>query len=425
LYRTAAAIILFAIHTNYAYGQLVITPNFNPQDLATNLGGAGVTISNFTRTGDNNSSAIFTNSGNSLGLTGGVILSTGKVANITQSANNFSSSSFSLSGDPQLQTLTTGTIYDKCILEFDIVPQGNILEFQYVFASEEYPEWVCTQFNDVFGFFISGPNPLGGNYSSYNMAKVPGSNLPVSVNTINKGTQGAYGNAANCIALTNATLFRDNLLPSINQTVVFDGMTTVLKAVASVTPCQTYHLKLAIADVADRIYDSGVLLQANSFTSVPVTITSTTELDYAGYNAAYEGCVSGKFSFSIPAPQAVDINIGISVTGTATNGVDYPAIPAVITIPAGQIKKEITVLPVEDNMAEPDETIIISTTNPCTGQQLSSASMTLKDDIAAAVMASHNIMQRTKRTTKCHRRIKLYVVACYRFKQRICCKPCC
>lgn len=380
------------IATHSLNAQLVVTQNANATSLAQLLAGTGVTISNATKIANNNSLGTFTNSGTNLGLSSGVILTTGNVASIPQNASAFASTSYSGTGDAQLQTLTGGYIYDKTVLEFDVTPQGNILMFNYVFASEEYPEWVCTQFNDVFGFFISGPNPSGGNYSSVNIAKVPGTNLPVAINTINKGTSGSYGTPANCQSLSFSSLHINNLANPVNPHIVYDGMTVVLTASASVVPCQTYHLKLAVADVSDRIYDSGVFLQANSVVSVPVSITSSTELDYAGYNSAYEGCVNGKFTFSVPTPQPTDVLVNIQVSGTAINGVDYPSIPSIITIPAGQLSKDIIINPIQDGITENDEDIVINTINPCTGQPLSTAMMMIKDDVAADIAANQTVL---------------------------------
>ncbi len=365
--------------------QLSVTASANAQNLAQTLAGSGVTITNYSRTGDPNSSGTFTNNGTNIGLSAGVILTTGKVQNIAQSANNFASNSFSGSGDAQLQTLTTGYIYDKSVLEFDITPQGNVLQFNYVFASEEYPEWVCTQFNDVFGFFITGPNPGGGNYASTSIATIGNTGLPVSINTINQGTPGAYGSSANCQSLGYSSLFRNNLSPTVNNDIVFDGMTVPLTAMISVVPCQTYHLKLAVADVSDRIYDSGVMLEANSISSTSIAITSESQLDSLGYNSAYEGCVSAKFKFSLPAPQPADVVANIQVTGTATNGVDYPTIPATITIPAGQSSTTLTILPYEDHIAESPESITISTVAPCSGLTLSTSTIMIQDDVPASV----------------------------------------
>lgn len=386
--RNCFILLISLTVTNAASAQLVVTQSNNAQDLAQGLAGSGVSVSNFTLIGNNNSSGTFANASNTLGIANGVVLSTGNVANISQAASSFASTSYSGNGDAQLQSLTGGYIYDKSVLTFDVVPQGNVLMFNYVFASEEYPEWVCTQFNDVFGFFISGPNPAGGNYSSMNIAKVPNSNLPVAINTINPGVSGPYGIPANCQSLSYSSLFRSNLSPVVDSNIVYDGMTVVLTAVASVIPCQTYHLKLAVADVSDRIYDSGVFIEANSITSIPITITSTAQLQNEGYNAAYEGCVGGKFTFAMPSIQPADVKVGIQISGTATNGVDYPTIPSVITIPAGSLSTDITVMPIQDNIAEPDETIIISTNNPCTGLPISSAQMIIKEDAPATATAN-------------------------------------
>src|SRR5262249_35450010 len=154
------------------HAQLAVTQTSSAQTLAQTLAGSGVTITNYTRSGDASASGTFKYNGSTLGVSGGVGISTGKVVKIPQVASNFASNSLTGSGDPQLQALTTGYIYDKSVIEFDIVPQGQVLKFNYVFASEEFPEWVCTQFNDVFGFFISGPNPSGGSYTNTNIAKV-------------------------------------------------------------------------------------------------------------------------------------------------------------------------------------------------------------------------------------------------------------
>lgn len=378
--------------TQFAAAQLVVTQNASAQSLAQTLAGQGVTISNATRTGNINSSGTFIATGTNLGLSSGVILSTGNVAHLPQAANAFASTSYSGNGDAQLQQLTGGNIYDKTVLEFDVVPQGNLLMFNYVFASEEYPEWVCTQFNDVFGFFISGPKPNGGNYASQNIALIPGTNLPVAINTINRGLSGVYGNPANCQSLAYSSLHINNLLAPVNPHIVYDGMTVVLTAVAVVSPCETYHLKLAVADVSDRIYDSGVFLQENSVVSVPVTITSSTELDYAGYNSSYEGCVGGKFTFSVPTPQPADVHVNIQITGSAINGVDYNSIPSVVTIPAGMLSTDINIMPIEDGIAEGEEDIIISTVNPCTGLPLSSAMMTIRDNPPANITTNQNII---------------------------------
>ncbi len=394
--RYCLLILLAVLTFGKVFSQITVTQNANSQTLAQLLAGPGVTISNYTLTCSANGSGTFNNVSSNLGIAGGAVLASGRVQNIPQAANSFASSSFTATGNTQLSTLTSGTIYDPCVLEFDIVPQGPLLKFDYVFASEEYPEWVCSQFNDVFGFFISGPNPGGGNYTDKNIAIVPGTTKPVAINTVNSGTPGANAGGGTCNgtnqSLAYSAYYRDNLNPTINPYNVYDGMTTVLTATASVVPCQTYHLRIAIADVADRIYDSGVFLSAYSFTSNPVSVSAVSALDYAGFSSAYEGCVGGTFTLTLSQVQAVDVYVNLSITGTATNGTDYTTIPAVVMIPAGQTSIAIDLNPLVDGVIEPAETVTLATLDPCTGAVSSSATITIRDDIAASITVTDSTL---------------------------------
>ncbi|MBK7148361.1 MAG: choice-of-anchor L domain-containing protein [Bacteroidetes bacterium] len=245
--RSISALLLLLLLSQAAFAQIAVTTNSNTQALAQLLAGNGVTISNWTKTCANNGTGTFTNSGTNLGVPGGIVLASGNVSSIPNSANAFASTQFTNNGDAQLSTLTTGTIYDKCILEFDIVPQGPILKFDYVFASEEYPEWVCSQFNDVFGFFISGPNPGGGNFTNKNLAIIPNTTLPVTINSVNGGSPGANAGGGTCNganqSLAYSSYYVNNQTP-LNPNIVYDGMTTVLSAITAVTPCQTTISKL-------------------------------------------------------------------------------------------------------------------------------------------------------------------------------------
>ena len=138
--RFALGVLFVFLALFPAKSQITIVQNSNSQALAQLLAGPGVTISNWTKTCANNGTGTFTNVSSNLGLPGGVVLASGNVTNVPFAANNFASTQFTANGDAQLSTLTSGTIYDPCVLEFDITPQGPILEFNYVFASEEYPE---------------------------------------------------------------------------------------------------------------------------------------------------------------------------------------------------------------------------------------------------------------------------------------------
>ncbi len=225
-----------------------------------NLLGGGVTISNVTYCGSSafityNNIGSFTTGGNptNLGLSSGLVLASGGVLG-APGPNNSSSSTTTVQpttpdmSDPDLLTLVSGgatSLHDAAILEFDFVPISDTVKFRYVFGSDEYPEFV-NEFDDVFGFFISGQNPTGPAYVKQNIALLPGTTTPISINTVNNGSS----NAGPCV---NCSYYVNN---SNGTTIQADAFTTVLTAWAKVVPCTQYHIKLAIADANDRAYDS-------------------------------------------------------------------------------------------------------------------------------------------------------------------------
>ncbi len=385
------SILIFSVHLQ---AQLS-TVNANAQAIAQLLAGSGVTISNYTITGSPLQSGTFAYGGSNLGMVGGALLTTGKIQDITQAAGNTASRSYTGTGDAQLSTLTAGTIYDPVVLEFDLVPQGPLLKFDYVFASEEYPEWVCSSTNDVFGVFVTGSNPAGGNYTNKNLTTITNTTIPVGINSINPGIAGSNAGGGTCNAsnqsLSYSSLYTNNLSP-VDPDIVFDGMTKLMQASVAVIPCQTYHFKIVIADVGNRINDSGLFLSAYSFTTTPVSVSAVSQLDYAGFSSAYEGCVGGTFTFGLSTAQTIDVYINLSVSGTATNGVDYTAIPATVIIPAGQTSVNIDLDPLADGVSESAETITVSPLNPCSGAALSSATITIRDDIAAAITVADSTL---------------------------------
>ncbi len=172
-------------------------------------------------------------------------------------------------GQNCIQEPTASRTCDAAALEFDFVPAGSVVSFQYVFASDEYNEFVNSEYNDVFAFMISGPGILpdaGSNKANFALVPgpVPGTASPVSINTVNNGP---FNDG---VGATNPQLFVNNDVGVGTIQTQADGLTTVLTLQATVTPGQTYHMKLAIADAADHFYDSWVLIKANSLVACSI-----------------------------------------------------------------------------------------------------------------------------------------------------------
>jgi gliding motility-associated-like protein len=324
--------------------------------LVNNIIGTGVTFSNATYTGKPVAVGTFNGASSNIGLNSGVIITTGHI-NVAPGPNNNGGATYSNNGPSinELQTLAQSTTFDGAILEFDFIPQSNFVSFRYVFASEEYNEYVCSEFNDAFAFFISGPGITG----TENLAVVPSTSTPVTINTINNGSVGALGSIANspCV-LGNSMYFVGNTQNSVQ----YDGWTTVLTAQRTVQACQTYHIRMMIADGADDIFDSAVFLEENSFSSdVYAVSVSTTFND----STIYEGCTSADLIFSRPDADPTPLTINYTVSGTATMGTDFTPLSGSATIPAGSTQTSITINGFADGVNEGTETIIINAVTPC------------------------------------------------------------
>lgn len=290
-------VITLIFTTNCINAQLAVTPNNSASQLAATLAGQGLEIIG-TPVLDcpSNAAGTFSNGLSSdIGIGTGIILTTGNI-------NDFPSgtdidASVLLTNDnggpsmPDLDPLTNNTTYNGCKLTIQVKPICNKLSISYVFASEEYSDYVDdpSGVNDVFAFFVSGPNPLGGNYLDRNIAVVPGTNTPVSINTINFGY--SLDGVAPSGPGTNSQYYNDNTNGTTN---CYDGMTTKLEATIDVVPCQNYTIKLEIADVGDELWDSGVFLEANSV-SCPINLVADAAPHRicSGQSTTLNGMVSG------------------------------------------------------------------------------------------------------------------------------------
>ncbi len=269
------------------YAQLSVSNTMTPQQLVQNvLLGTGVTATNITYTGSPIARGTFNGAASNIGLGSGVLLTTGSIFNAPGPNDKDNSGTDNLRpGNHDLNTLADTSTQDACILEFDFVPLTDTVRFRYVFGSEEYNEYVCSFYNDVFAFFISGPGITG----FQNIALIPGTATPVTINRLNNGSCGLDQPFHTGCDLSNSAYFIDNENPP-GATVQYDGFTTVFTAQARVIPCQTYHIRLAIADAGDGMFDSGVFLEAGSFASGTAVIASAQPTSGIQVPAGIIGC---------------------------------------------------------------------------------------------------------------------------------------
>lgn len=347
-------------------GQLVINNAVNAADGVQNvLLGEGVTVSNITFAGVNQQVAEFTCVDCNLGIASGLIMGSGNV-DIAPGPNTSGSSTGAPSsgamGDPDLSLLTGSfALNGACVIEFDFVPTGDSVAFDYVFASEEYSEYLG--YGDTFGFFLSGPG-ISGPFSNgaQNIALIPGSTMAVSVPNVNNGPNNT-GPCNNCAYFVwNGTGFSAPY-NSDDYYIEYDGFTTVLTASAQVQCGETYHIKLAIADMFDDSWDCAVFLAAGSFQSNQIEVAYTPPAISPDASSLYEGCDVAWVSFTRPAGQAgAAASYDVQISGTAIQNIDYTGIPDELTFAVGQTTISFPVIALEDGLAEGSESITVSVT---------------------------------------------------------------
>ena len=379
-------LIIFGFGSLFAQ-PIAVSTTQTPQQLVENvLLGFGVTAFNVTINGNPalaNSSqpnvAYFTNANASFPINNGLILTTGNASgavgpNTENGATSNTPPTPSVSTDPHLNDIANAGVENGVVLEFDFIPSGDTLIFNYMFGSDEYPEYAPpnnTSFNDAFGLFlwgpgISGPHVLAGYPNGgANIATIPGG-TPVTINNINPASNTQY-----YVNNLNGAAYGDALQ--------YDGSTTLLTAAASVQCNQLYHIKLAIANVGDLSYDSGVFLEAGSFSSAAVDVAVAT---VSGDTTIVEGCTYADFIFTRPPGQTNDtMIINYTIGGVAQQGIDYNTLPNPIVFLPGEDTVIITLTPIQDGVNEGFESVIISVEiiNPCGDTIISSGTIFIGD----------------------------------------------
>lgn len=276
------------------------------EDLANVIFGDSVSVENASFTGDIDSAGIYTN-GNSIspGVTpsdSGIILSTGNAESFTNSfgsSNQSNSTSTNTSGQNNnaLFNAEAGTrTFDAAYLDVDFIPDGNIMTMQFVFSSEEYPEFQNSIYQDFVGVWVNG--------QLVEMDVGNGDTDPGNINTTN-----------------NINMFVDNANDDFNTEM--DGFTITLSLTMVVNPQEMNSIRIGIADVSDNRYDSNLLIAANSVQTDLIAISDDVNV-----------FPDGTTSFNV-----LENDIGqpgSTLTITHINGQPV-SVGSTITLPTGQV----------------------------------------------------------------------------------------
>ncbi len=317
----------------------------DPEELAS----CGI-ISNEQITGNCDAIGTFYYDGYYFPVSQGIALSSGYVVDLVGPNNSTNKTgNLGLGGDSLLQTLSTDTTLDAIVYEFDIETQG-LLEFTYIFGSEEYPEFVMTLFNDVFGIFVSGPIPGGGFYQDHNIAVIPDTLLPINVNNINQNINSSY-------------YVNNNTASQMYGITQLDGLTVPMKASLPTIVGETYHVTIGVADVEDHSYDCGVFIWPSSLPE---------------YNVSYHSAFgSGDQIFeSLPANQGfiriskivqayTTDTVLLDYSGTAINGIDCNLLPDTVIIPMLDYYVDVPITIVLDTLSEGTELLSVAALHGC------------------------------------------------------------
>ena len=379
-----ALLSIFFVNVVFAQNLNVISSgNYNnPNWLVQNVfAGQGVNIQNISFYGDSNQIGYFSQGINSVQMDSGIVLSTGYATEATgnfggiiagpnaagfgpayfgnASSNALLSVSQSVPALLGLNFTSASSVNDAAVLEFDFTPESDTIEFVFSFASDEWNTYPCTQYNDVFGFFVSGPgitgtyaSPAGFPGGAVNIANVPGSTpaVPITISSIHPGS-----NSCGSAPLNNQFYNTGNI-----GGMTLNGFTDTLKATIVVQACETYHLALAIGDGTDAGLTSTVFFKANSFKASGIQIHPVQEFTgIGGDSILFEGC--GDVTLNLVRYENVNDTdtVNINVGGTALMGTDYTNIGNQYVFLPGMDTIPIVITVFNDGIPEGSETISI------------------------------------------------------------------
>jgi gliding motility-associated-like protein len=339
-------IVFFALLFHFGKAQnITINEGYTPEYLVNDvlINSSCANVFNLSVSGGNFASGeksygYFDATGTTFPFQNGIILSTGKINNAPGPNSYLSDDGGSMgwNGDNDLNTaLGLSNSYNATLLEFDFIPVGNKISFDYIFSSEQYltnPSANQCNFTDGFAFLLKEASST----TYQNLAIIPGTNIPVKVNTVR-------GSGTICPS-ANETYF--DAFNDVNHPTNFNGQTKVLTAKSDVTPGATYHIKLVIADEGNYRYDSAIFLGGGSFNFtvyigddrliangnplcqgenliVDATQTGATSYQWYQNTVAIPGATNATCNITSAGNYLVEINYGLTCQTTGTIKIEY------------------------------------------------------------------------------------------------------
>lgn len=318
--------------------------------MANQIFGLGVTVNSATYTGAANSAALYSNGQLSPGVVpsnSGLILSTGNARDFTQSSgdpNRSAGTTTNTTGpdnDAQFNAIAGANTYDASILTVNFTPTGNVMTMNFVFSSEEYPEYVGSQFNDIVGVWINGKN------------------VPISVGNGQTGV-------TNISAATQPNLIKSNTGDAFNTEM--DGFTVTLKLTIPINPGVVNTIRIGIADVSDASFDSNLIIATDSVQTRLVanadSVTMTTK-ESETINVLANDVKQSGATLQITHINGVAVTAGQTVLLPSGQSVKLNADGTFTIIGNGDTEKVAFTYTVKDSLGNVDTGIVTVNATPC------------------------------------------------------------
>lgn len=335
-----------------AASELAINTSASATAMANEMFGAGVTVVNASYTGAAAASGVYsggtTTSGGVAPSDTGVILSTGRATDFTNSsgAGNQStqtSGNLGTAGDSQLTAISGSPTFDAAVLNASFIPDGNTLTMQIVFSSEEYLEYVGSNFNDACAIWVNGVQ-----------ATLTVGTGDITINNVN--------------TTSNSNLYVDNPRATSPYNTEMDGFTVTLTLKAPVNPGVVNTIKIGIADAGDRIYDSNLLIAGNSIQVALIAADDVIALgkhDPVTYDILANDTSSTGSVLTITQINGQDVVAGDVITLATGEQITLNADGTITALGDGDIGSNTLTYTIEDADGNSDVAFITLNTVPC------------------------------------------------------------